>query len=63
MKKFEIPEIEIVYLSNEDVIIASSTCDSVCRSFKCNDCGSCSGAFSCMSFDCYEVFSQYGGGQ
>lgn len=52
MKKFEVPMMMIVQLSNEDVITGSACDDKVCQGYYCDDCVECEGKYNCLEFLC-----------
>ena len=57
MKKFQIPEMTVVRLSNEN-LIAESLCRGVtCDVYYCDDCVSCEGTYRCLLVTC----NAYGG--
>lgn len=54
MKKFESPSMSVIYLSGEDVICTSPTCDvNICNGYDCPDCPTqCEGIYHCEVFKC-----------
>lgn len=56
MKKFEVPQMAIVNLAGEDIIMASpcTHCveNTICPDYMCTDCVDCSGVFRCIAVEC-----------
>ncbi len=62
MKAFEMPRMTVVHLIEEDIVSTSECTESygLCYNYHCDDCGSCTGTFSCLTgFECH---SYYGNG-
>ena len=59
MRKFESPRMNVVLLSNENIIYASDQCPThnICSDpFYCDDCSECTGTYACLEFVCYEKY-------
>lgn len=59
MKRFEVPMMRVVQLTNEDVITASCgqyfcTEYGTCSGYICNDCAECTPPYNCFSFECHK---------
>ena len=58
MKQFEKPELTLIQLANDDLIITSGCDDNICQGYDCPDCpNECTGTYHCLSFKCknYEI--------
>ena len=52
MKKFELPKMTVIHLSEENVV-CTSLCEGVlCSHYYCDDCVSCTGTYECFSVIC-----------
>lgn len=58
MKEFRKPRMDVVVLSNENVI-CTSDCPShdICSRFDCPDCAECTGIYTCFEFICHEKYN------